>query len=123
METIRTLLNKLEGRTGDIARTVEREIKDIAPYAELGLAMGVPTWHLHDRVVSLLPLPNRCQLHFWDGEALEALFPDRLAAPSHGPMRYLRLESMFDVDENVREVLKGAFSLKIDQLAEADACS
>lgn len=123
MEQIRTLLRELEGRTGDIARTVEREVKDIAPYAELRLALGVPTWHLHDRVVSLLPLPHRCQLHFWDGEALEAMFPDRLAAPSHGPIRYLRLDSMFDVDEGVRDILRAAFSLKIGQWAKYDACS
>jgi len=122
MDQIRSLLRGLDGRTGDIARTVEREIATIAPYAELGLALGVPTWHLHDRVVSLLPLPNRCQLHFWQGEELQSMFPATLTGPTSGPIRYLRLESMFDVNDAVCQVLERAFSLKIEHWAQVEGC-
>ncbi|MEM1380926.1 MAG: hypothetical protein AAGH41_09915 [Pseudomonadota bacterium] len=123
MATLRTLLSSLDGRTGEIARTVEREIQAIAPYAELGLAMGVPTWHLHDRVVSLIPLATRCQLHFWQGDQLALQFPGILQATKAGPMRFIQLSSMLDVNAQVKEVIAAAFSLQIAALAREDHTS
>ncbi|GGY39216.1 hypothetical protein GCM10007148_04410 [Parvularcula lutaonensis] len=115
------MIEALEGRTWAIARTVKREIDAVAPFAECGLAMGVPTWSVHHRVVSLIPFPAKCNLHFWQGERLEALVPGRLRGTNAGSIRFLELHSMLDVDGDVRALIREAFSLTLSDLAKEEA--
>jgi hypothetical protein len=114
------LIDGLTGRAWEIAATVQREIEAAAPYAELDLALGVPTWSFHERVVSLLPFTAHCSLHFWRGDQLERLVPGRLSGNAPGPIRILELRSMTEVDEGVRALLRGAFRRQIETVAEAD---
>lgn len=116
----RELLFSLEGRARDIAVTLEREIRGIAPYAELARSLGAPTWFLHERVVTLVPLRTRCQLHFWDGAALEPLAPHALHRPSRGQARFIPLRSMLDIDDTVLTLIGEAFRFKAAALARAD---
>lgn len=111
------LLEQLEGRPWEIAKTIKREIEAIAPYAELGLALGVPTWQHFDRVVSLITFPDKCALHFWQGDALDQVMPGVLEPTAAQPMRRLVLGSMLDVNERVKNLLKAAFELQISHLA------
>lgn len=115
------MLEALDGRCWAIARTVQREIEAVAPYAECGLAMGVPTWMVHHRVVSLIPFPHKCNLHFWQGDRLEELVPGRLTGTNAGSIRFLELHSMLDIDQGVRALLREAFALTLQDLAEEDA--
>lgn len=101
-----------------IADTVRREVLAAAPYAELGVALGVPTWFHGDRVLSLLPFTTRCSLHFWDGAALDERLPGRLRGSPSGPIRYLDLRSMLDVDSEVRLLIRSAFAHRLE--VEAD---
>jgi hypothetical protein len=117
------IIEGLDGRTWEIARTVKREIEKAAPYAELGIALGVPTWYHFDRVVSLIPFPNSCNLHFWRGDDLAGILPGRLNATSASPIRYLELESMLDVDGGVKLLIAEAFKLQLRVIAEEDSGS
>ncbi|MCQ8185581.1 DUF1801 domain-containing protein [Parvularcula maris] len=100
-----------------IADTVRREILAAAPYAEFGIALGVPTWYHDARVLSLLPFTSRCTLHFWQGEHLEQRFAGRLKGSASGPIRYLDLHSMLDVDSEVRLLIREAFALQLNVIA------
>lgn len=113
------LFDSLQGKAWEIATTVRREVDAVAPYAELGFALGVPTWFHGERVVSMVPYLNKCTLHFWDGEALESFAPGRLRSPSSGPIRTLELRSMLDVDEPVKTLLREAFALRVAAYAKS----
>lgn len=115
-----TLLAGLGGRQRDIASTVRREINAIAPYAELSVVLGVPTWSVHYRVVSILPIAGRCNLHFWQGARLEHVLPDRLEGTGAGGIRYVALRSLLDVDRGVRHLLREAFALNLQDLAREE---
>ncbi|MEM9838429.1 MAG: hypothetical protein AAF830_04660 [Pseudomonadota bacterium] len=116
-------LPPLEGRAWEIARTIQREIADVAPFAELSITLGSPTWSFHERVVSLVFLHDRCQLTFWDGACLDGLHPDLKPLQMTPERRSLPLRSMLDIDESVRNLLSTAFQAKIDAIAKSDhAC-
>ncbi|MEM9286226.1 MAG: hypothetical protein AAGA39_10100 [Pseudomonadota bacterium] len=116
------LIDALEGRAWEIAHTIRHEVKAAAPYAEAGIAFGRPTWFLHDRVVSIVALGDRCKLYFWQGAALEKRLGERMRGGG-SEIRYLVLESIFDVDDRVKRVLAEAFQLQIEALASADKVS
>ena len=116
------MIDALEGRAWEIAHTVRHEVKAAAPYAEIGLAFGRPTWFLHDRVISLVALGHRCKLYFWQGAALEKRLGRRLAGGG-SEIRYVVLESIFDVDDRVKELIEAAFQLQIERLAVAEVPS
>ncbi|MEO1041949.1 MAG: hypothetical protein AAFX52_06630 [Pseudomonadota bacterium] len=114
------MIDALEGRAWEIAHTIRHEVRTAAPYAEIGLAFGRPTWFLHDRVVSLVALGDRCKLYFWQGAAVE----QRLGARMRGggsEIRYVVLESIFDVDERVKLMIQDAFQFQIETLSVADS--
>ncbi|NNU16298.1 DUF1801 domain-containing protein [Parvularcula sp. ZS-1/3] len=121
MNNAETMLDLLEGRAREIADTVRREVEACAPYAEFGLALGVPTWSLFDRVVSLIPFERKCNLHFWRGSDLDAMLPGRLRGTGAGAIRFIELRSLLDVDAEVKLLLREAFQLQIAHLAEAEA--
>ena len=100
-------------RRREIAMTVERTIDDVAPYAEKSEIMGASTWMLHDRVVSLVPLGGRSQLHFWQGEVRSDRFPGMLKGQGDGAPRYVPLTSMLDVDGDVKELIREAFDFHV----------
>jgi hypothetical protein len=100
-----------------IADTVRREIMAAAPYAEFGIALGVPTWYHGARVLSLLPFTSRCTLHFWRGDLLEERFGASLKGSRSGPIRYLDLRSILDVDGDVRMLIRAAFAHQLDVIA------
>ena len=115
------LLDRLVGPAREIADTVRREVLAAAPYAEFGLALGVPTWSFHERVVSLIPFTQKCNLHFWDGEALTSIVPGKLKGTNAGPIRYLELRTMLDIDSDVRLLLREAFAYKLSTIAAEEA--
>lgn len=121
MSDCERLLDCLEGPAREIADTVRREVLAAAPYAEFGLALGVPTWSFHERVVSLIPFTQKCNLHFWDGDALADVVPGKLKGTNAGPIRYLELHSMLDVDVDVKLLLREAFAQKLAAIALQDA--
>ncbi|MEE4212122.1 MAG: hypothetical protein V2I43_22985 [Parvularcula sp.] len=114
------LIDGLEGRPWEIARTVKREIEKAAPYAELGIALGVPTWYHFDRVISLIPFPNSCNLHFWRGDDLDTMLPGRLQSTRSHPIRFIELHSMLDMDEGVKFLICEAFKLQLRVIAAED---
>lgn len=116
-------LAALEGRAWAIADAVRREVENAAPYAEFGLSLGVPTWFLHERVLSLTPFTESCMLQFWHGDALAEVLPFVLKPTRSAPMRSLRLRSLLDVDATVAELIAEAFALQIRRLASDDAAS
>jgi hypothetical protein len=103
-----------------IADTVRREIEAAAPYAEFGMALGTPTWSHGARVVSVLPFRRRCTLHFWAGEQLDGRVPIRLRGGLNGPVRYLELRSILDVNSDVKSLISAAFAHQLERLAEED---
>ncbi|MEO1657481.1 MAG: hypothetical protein AAFR65_07145 [Pseudomonadota bacterium] len=113
------LIDALEGRAWEIAHTVRHEVKAAAPYAEIGLAFGRPTWFLHERVISLVALGDRCKLYFWQGAALERRAGERMSGGG-SEIRYVVLESIFDVDARVKRLIGEAFQLQIEAIAAAD---
>ena len=113
----------LQGRPWEIALTVEREIRQVAPYAELRMALDAPTWYFHEKVVALVPLSTCCQLHFWQGDALEGLHPGLVRPMMASGIRTLKVTSMLDIDESVRALFRAAFQAKIEQLAADDHTS
>ena len=114
------VLSCLVGRPREIAETIRREVLAAAPYAEMGISLGVPTWSFHDRVVSLIPFPRKCNLHFWDGDALADVVPGKLQGTGSGTIRFLELHSMLDVDSDVKLLLREAFAHKVTLFAQKD---
>ena len=113
------MIDALKGRAWEIAHTVRHEVNAAAPYAEIGLAFGRPTWFFHDRVVSLVALGDRCKLYFWQGAALETRLGQRLSGGG-SEIRYIALESIFDVDSRVKGLIAEAFQHQIETVAAAD---
>lgn len=117
------MLDRLAGPAREIADTVRREVLAAAPYAEFGLALGVPTWSFHERVLSLIPFTQKCNLHFWDGEVLADVVPGKLQGTRAGAIRYLELHTMLDVDADVRLLIREAFAHKLSVIAAQEAAS
>ncbi|MEM9810663.1 MAG: DUF1801 domain-containing protein [Pseudomonadota bacterium] len=115
-----TALDELEGRAWEIAQTVRRGIKAAAPYAEAGFAFGHPTWFLHSRVLSLVPMGKRCKLYFWDGAAVERHVGMRMQGGG-SEIRYIVLESMLDVNAEVLDLISAAFQVQIERLAASES--
>lgn len=116
-------LPPVEGRAWEIARTVEREIREAAPFAELRMTLGTPTWYFHEKVVSLVFLHARCQLTFWQGAGLDDLHPGLVRGINDPRIRTLPLTTMLDVDDSVRRLFAAAFQQQVDAIAESDhAC-
>ncbi|MEM6912744.1 MAG: hypothetical protein AAF511_02065 [Pseudomonadota bacterium] len=113
------MIDALEGRAWEIAHTIRHEVMAAAPYAEIGLAFGRPTWFLHDRVVSLVALGDRCKLYFWQGAAVEQRLGARMSGGG-SEIRYVTLESIFDVDERIKCMIHEAFQFQIETISVAD---